>query len=146
MGALENKSLANRFVEEVLNKGNLSVIDQYATLNFIDHRVILGLPAGREGMRAFISGLRGAFPDLHYTIDDTIAEGDKVVQRSIARGTMKGDFMGMSASGKTAIWEEIHITRFAEGRAVEHWAVVDQLGMLTQLGFAAASDRLAAGR
>lgn len=145
MGALENKSLANRFVEEVLNKGNLSVIDQYATLNYIDHRVILGLPAGREGMRAFISGLRGAFPDLHYTIDDTIAEGDKVVQRSIARGTMKGDFMGMAASDKTAIWEEIHITRFAEGRAVEHWAVVDQLGMLTQLGFAPASDRLAAG-
>jgi steroid delta-isomerase-like uncharacterized protein len=146
MGAVENKAMANRFIEEVLNKGNLSVIDQFATPNLIDHQTPPGMPAGRDGIRAFISGFRSAFPDLHYTILDTIAEGDKVVQRSTARGTMKGDFMNMPASGKSAQWEEIHITRFADGKAVEHWAVVDQLGMLTQLGFVGQGQQVAAGR
>jgi predicted ester cyclase len=144
MGALENKALAYRFVDEVLNKGNLSVVDQYATFNFIDHEMHPGMPAGRDGIKAFVSGIRAALPDLHYTIDDTLSEGDKVVQRSFVRGTMTGAFLGASPSGKTAIWQEIHITRFAEGRAVEHWAVVDQLSMLTQLGIVS-GDRMAAG-
>ena len=54
---------------------------------------------------------------------------------------MRGDFMGMTASGKSATWSEIHITRYADGKAVEHWAVVDQLGMLAQLGFAQAPSQ-----
>lgn len=69
-----------------------------------------------------------------------------MVQRSTARGTMRGDFMGMPASGKTATWQEIHITRFADGKAVEHWAVVDQYSMLTQLGFVGQESRVGAGR
>jgi steroid delta-isomerase-like uncharacterized protein len=146
MGAVENKAMANRFIDEVLNKGNYSLIDQFATQNLIDHQLQPGMPSGRDGVRAFVSAFRTAFPDLHYTILDTVAEGDKVVQRSSARGPMKGDFMNMPASGKTAQWEEIHITRFADGKAVEHWAVVDQLSMLTQLGFIAQGQRVAAGR
>jgi predicted ester cyclase len=96
------------------------------------------VPAGNEGFKVFITMFRTAFPDLAYTIDDEIAEGDRVVERVTARGTMKGDFQGMPASGKTATWSEIHITRFENGKAVEHWGVVDQLGMLAQLGFAQA--------
>ena len=91
-----------------------------------------------EVIKAYITMFRAAFPDLHYTLEDSIAEGDRVVQRTMARGTMKGDFTGMPASGKTATWSEIHITRYDNGKAVEHWAVVDQLGMLAQLGFAQA--------
>jgi steroid delta-isomerase-like uncharacterized protein len=146
MGVRENRALATRFVEEVLNKGNLSIIDQFATPNLIDHQALPGMPTGRDGVRAFVSSYRAAFPDLHYTIDDEIADGDKVVQRSTASGTMKGDFMGMPASGKKATWQEIHITRFAEGLAVEHWAVVDQFSMLTQLGFIGQSREVSAGR
>ena len=122
------------------------MIDQFATQNLIDHQMMPGMPGGRDGIRAFVTGFRAAFPDLHYTIDDVIAEGDKVVQRSTARGTMRGDFMGMPASGKTATWQEIHITRFADGKAVEHWAVVDQYSMLTQLGFVGQESRVGAGR
>lgn len=94
------------------------------------------MPPGIEGIKTYISMFRAAFPDLHYTIEDSIAEGDRVVQRTTAHGTMQGDFMGMSASGKSATWSEIHVTRYADGKALEHWAVVDQMGMLAQLGFA----------
>jgi Predicted ester cyclase len=86
-------------------------------------------------VKTFFAMLRGAFPDLHATVDDVIAEGDKVVQRTTAHGTMKGEFAGMPPSGKSATWQQIHILRFADGKEVEHWAVTDQLSMLQQLGF-----------
>lgn len=146
MGAAENKALASRFTDEVFNKGNLSFIDQFSIPDLIDHSPVPGLPAGPAGLKQFVTGLRAAFPDLHYTLGDAIADGDKVVTRVTARGTMKGDFNGMPASGKTAQWDEIHITRFANGLAVEHWGVVDQLGMLTQLGFIQAPAGAATGR
>jgi predicted ester cyclase len=102
------------------------------------------MPPTAQGQKAFVTMFRAAFPDLHYTIDDTVAEGDRLVQRTTAHGTMKGDFMGMPASGKEATWSEIHIVRFdADGKAVEHWGVVDQLGMLAQLGFAQAPGQAA---
>jgi steroid delta-isomerase-like uncharacterized protein len=138
MGTQENKASARRFLEEVMNRGNVAVIDELSSPSFVDHTAPPGVPAGNDGFKAFVTMFRGAFPDLHYTIDDEIVEGDRVVQRATARGTMKGDFQGMPASGKTATWSEIHITRFENGKAVEHWGVVDQLAMLAQLGFAQA--------
>ncbi|TMG26084.1 MAG: ester cyclase [Chloroflexi bacterium] len=135
MGTQENKASARRFLEEVINRGNLAVLDEDSNPNFVDHTAPPGVPATNEGFKMFITSFRTAFPDLHYTIDDEIAEGDKVVQRTTARGTMKGDFQGMPASGKTATWSEIHIVRFENGKAIEHWGVVDQMGMLAQLGF-----------
>jgi steroid delta-isomerase-like uncharacterized protein len=138
MGTQENKASASRFLEEVINRGNLSVIDELSGANFNDHQAPPGVPPTIEGFKAFITMFRAAFPDLHYTLEDSIAEGDRVVQRTTAHGTMKGDFQGMPASGKSATWSEIHITRYDNGKAVEHWAVVDQLGMLAQLGYAQA--------
>ncbi len=134
----ENKASGRRFVDEVLNRGNLAVIDELTGPNFVDHSLPPGVPPGNEGFKAFVTMFRAAFPDLHYTIDDEIAEGDRVVQRSTGHGTMKGDFQGMPASGKEATWEAIHILRFADGKYVEHWAVTDTLSMLQQLGFAEA--------
>ena len=138
MGTQENKASARRFLDEVINRGNVSVIDELSGANFVDHQAPPGVPPTPEGVKAFITSFRAAFPDLRYTLEDSIAEGDRVVQRTTARGTMKGDFLGMPASGKSATWSEIHITRYENGKAVEHWAVVDQLGMLAQLGFAQA--------
>jgi predicted ester cyclase len=92
-------------------------------------------------MQAFITMLRAAFPDLHYTLGDVIAEGDRVVQHATARGTMKGDFLGIPATNKSAAWAEIHILRLKDGQIVEHWGSVDQLGMLQQLGLAPASQQ-----
>jgi steroid delta-isomerase-like uncharacterized protein len=144
MGTQENKALASRFLEEVINKGNFSVVDEITASNFVDHTAPPGAPPTPAGFKAFMTAFRAAFPDLHYTIEDSIAEGDRVVQRTTAKGTMKGEFMGMPASGKSATWSEIHITRYENGKATEHWGVVDQQGMLTQLGFAQAPGQPAA--
>ena len=81
--------------------------------------------------------MRGAFPDLHLTVEDVVAEGETVVLRATARGTMRGDYLGMKATGKTATWTEIHIGRLAAGKVTEHWATIDQLGTLQQLGLVA---------
>jgi predicted ester cyclase len=92
------------------------------------------MPPTLESTKQFLIMFRAAFPDLTYTIDFSVAEGDKVMQRVTAHGTMNGDFMGMKATGKSATWTESHIVRFANGRLVEHWASLDQVGMLQQLG------------
>jgi predicted ester cyclase len=81
-----------------------------------------------------VTALRTAFPDIRYTVEDTIECGDKSVGRLTASGTMSGDFAGMPATGKHATWTEIHIARVANGQVVEHWGLVQELGMLVQLG------------
>ncbi len=137
----ENKASARRFVDEVVNRGNFAVIDELAGPNFVDHSPPPGVPPTTEGTKAFFAMLRSAFPDLRATVDDQIAEGDKVVQRTTTHGTMKGEFAGMPPSGKEATWQAIHILRYADGKYVEHWTVQDQLGMLQQLGFAEAPSQ-----
>jgi steroid delta-isomerase-like uncharacterized protein len=138
MGTEENKANSRRFVDEVINRGNFAVVDELASPNFVDHSSPPGVPPTNEGTKAFFAMLRAAFPDLRATVEDQFAEGDRVVQRVTTRGTMRGAFQGMPASGKEATWSGIHITRYADGKVVEHWGVVDQLGMLAQLGFAQA--------
>jgi predicted ester cyclase len=135
----QNKATGRRFLDEVAGRGNLAVIDEIYGPNYIDHSLPPGVPATNEGAKGFWTMFRAAFPDLHYSIDDEVAEGDRLVQRITGHGTMRGDFQGMPASGKEATWSEIHVVRFnADGKAIEHWGVVDQLGMLVQLGFAQA--------
>jgi steroid delta-isomerase-like uncharacterized protein len=138
MGTQENKANSRRFVEEFINRGNLAVLDELTAPDFVDHSAPPGVPPSAEGIKTLFAMLRAAFPDLHATVEDQVAEGDRVVQRVTTHGTMKGDFQGMPASGKEATWSGIHITRYVDGKAVEHWSVVDQLGMLAQLGFAQA--------
>jgi len=133
----DNKATGRRFLDEVANRGNFSAIDEIYGPNYLDHSVPPGVPGTTEGAKGFWTMFRTAFPDLHYTIDDEVAEGDRLVQRITGHGTMRGDFQGMPASGKEATWSEIHVVRFnVDGKAIEHWGVVDQLGMLVQLGFA----------
>jgi len=132
----KNKALVSRIPLEAFNQGKLEVIDEVIADNSIDHGELPpGMPAGKEGVKAFVKVLRSAFPDLKITIDLQVAEGDLVVQRATTTGTMKGAFAGMPPSGKKATWESIHITRVKDGKIVEHWQVQDQLGMLQQLGF-----------
>lgn len=133
-----NRTASRRFLDEVINGGNIGLIDELLAPGFVDHQAAPGVPPDREGVKVFMTMFRAAFPDLRYTLEDSVAEGDRVVVRVTARGTMKGEFAGMPPSGKTATWEEVHITRYANGKAVEHWGILDQLGMLQQLGFAQA--------
>jgi steroid delta-isomerase-like uncharacterized protein len=137
MSTEENKAIAMRAVEAI-NAGDMSLFESLLAPDGVEHAAPPGMPPTRETALQFMTMLRAAFPDLRYTIEDVIAEGDRVVQRATARGTMKGEFLGMPATGKSATWGEMHIVRVKGGKIVEHWASVDQLGMLQQLGLAPA--------
>ena len=137
------KRTAERIPLEVLNTGNFGLLDELLAPDFIDHSPQPGVAPTREGLKESATALRSAFPDLRYTIEDAIAYGDQIVHRLTATGTMTGDLMGMPATGKRATWSEIHIGRGVNGRMTEHWAVVDQLGMLVQLGIVPAPGRVA---
>lgn len=139
----QNKAIFRAIPEKVINSGNLDAADHYFAQDFVDHTTPAGLPNGLAGFKAYITRLRSAFPDLHFTVEDVVAEGETVVLRAAARGTMTGDFLEMKATGKTATWTEIHIGRLADGKVVEHWATIDQLGMLQQLGLAATPEQQA---
>jgi predicted ester cyclase len=134
MSIEQNKTLASRIAAEI-SKGNLAIFDEAVDPKAVDHSLPPGMPPTVESTKQFFTMFRAAFPDLSYKIEATIAEGDYVVQRMTGTGTMKGTFQGMPPSGKTASWSEMHISRFANGKVVEHWANVDQMGMLAQLGF-----------
>lgn len=139
----QNKAIFRAIPEKVVNTGNLDAADHYFAQDFVDHTTPAGLPNGLAGFKAYITRLRSAFPDVHFTVEDVVAEGETVVVRATARGTMTGDFLEMKATGKTATWTEIHIGRLADGKVVEHWATIDQLGMLQQLGLAATPEQQA---
>lgn len=130
----ENKTIMRRALKEVVNKGNLDLIDELVSPDFVDHTPFPGLPPDREGVRQSIGMLREAFPNLEITIEDLIAEGDKVVSRQTLRGTHQGEFMGIPPTGKQATWTGILIFRIADGKIVDQWIEQDQLGLMQQLG------------
>ncbi len=132
--AIDMKTQLERIPLEVFNQGNFGLIDELIAPDFVEHYEQPGVPPTREGFKQFAMAYRSAFPDLRYTVEDAIDAGDKIVYRLTASGTMKGDFLGMPATGTRASWTEIHIGRVANGQLVEHWGLVDQLGMLVQLG------------
>ena len=134
MSPESNKLLAQRVWEEVWHQGQLSRIDDLFTTDFVRHD-----PGGRElhgteQNRQFIGSLRAAFPDVHYTVEDQIAEGDKVVVRYRFRGTHLGTFQGMLPTGKQVTYTGILIYRIVDGKIAEQWTEFDLLGFLQQLG------------
>jgi steroid delta-isomerase-like uncharacterized protein len=135
MSTEQNKALARQLVEEAFNRGNLSVVDELVSPDFVEREQLPpGTPAGREGVKQLTVVFRGAFPDFKVTIDDLIAEGDRVVIRESWTGTQRGEFMGVPATGRTVRFGVIDILRFAGGRIVEHWGQMDSMGLMMQLG------------
>ncbi len=134
MSTKENKELVRRFYDEVFNKKNLMAIDEFLDPHIIEHALPPGLPGGNAGSRQFIGMYLAAFPDLHLTAEDLIAEGDKVAARLTLRGTHKGELMGVPPTGKQVTLTGIQIVRTADGRIAENWINLDALGMLQQLG------------
>lgn len=138
MSSEDYKALGRRLVEAV-NTGNLAIIDEVFASGYVDKNPFPGTTPDREGVKQGLKQFRAAFPDFRYTIEDEITAGDKLVQRLTARGTQKGEFQGVPATGKQAVWSEIHIVRLVNGKVVEHWGIEDQLGMMQQLGLAPAT-------
>jgi predicted ester cyclase len=131
----------NRIPLEIFNQGKLQLIDELYAPDYRDRSVQPGMAPTREGFKQFVTSLRTAFPDLHYTIDDSIESGDKFVTRLTASGTMRGEFAGMPATNKHATWTEFHIVRVNNDLVVEHWGLIQELGMLVQLGVIPAPGR-----
>lgn len=130
-----NKSILRRYFDEGWNKGRLEVLDEIVAANYVNHDPFVpGLPPGPEGLKPIFAGLRAAFADLHYTIEDMISDGDKVVTRWTMRGTHTGDLMGIPPTGKQVIIGGMQIERIADGKIVEHWRKSDELGLMQQLG------------
>jgi len=134
MSVEENKIMHRRFTLESLNHGNLAVADELAAADLVDHNAPPGLAPGLAGFKQFVTRLRAGFPDVAFTIEDEIAEGDKVVVRTTMRGTHTGEFLGIPPTGRKVTMGTVDIVRIANGKIVEHWGQQDTLGMLQQLG------------
>src|SRR5712691_2964751 len=120
-------------VYDLVNAGNLNGLDAFISADLVDHNAATGQAPGLEGFRQSLSTLRTAFPDLNITVSDLVAEGDKVSDRLTIRGTQRGSFLGIPASGRQVTFESMHIYRFDEGKIVEVWHIEDRLGLLQQL-------------
>ena len=129
-----NKASMRRFYEEAFNKKNRAAIDEFIDPTQVDHAAPPGTPGGLEGAKHTVAMYLTAFPDLYFTVEDLIAEGDKVVARLTTRGTQQGVFMGIPPTGKHVTVTAIDINRLAGGKSVEHWLNMDTLGLLQQLG------------
>ena len=129
----ESKALALRAFEEIWNQGKLEVIDEIYAADFVHHSP--GSPdLDPEGLKQFVTMYRSAFPDIQFTIEDQIAEGDKVVTRWSTAATHKGELMGIQPTGLAAPGTGISIGRYADGKCVESWTNWDALGMWRKLG------------
>ena len=135
MSAEENKACFRRFIEEGPNKGNFGVFGELFDPNMADYLPGNAEPMrGVDGVKAVVTGFRAAFPDLHVTIEEIIAEGDTVAARVTARGTNTGELMGAAPSGRRAEWAVNHYCHFKDGKMIEDRVNFDQLGFLQQLG------------
>lgn len=135
MSAEAYKSLIRRWWDG-LSQGNAAeLIDEVYAADYVLHDPSLPEPVrGLEGVREFITSVTAAFPDGRATVEDLVAEGDRVVQRVTFRGTHQGEFLGVPATGKqVAVWLMV-ISRMADGKIAEEWQLVDGLGLLQQLG------------
>jgi steroid delta-isomerase-like uncharacterized protein len=134
MSAEYNKAIVRRMVEEAQSRHNLAAVDELFAPNFVDHSVPRGLPPGRDGVKMQFAMFFAAFPDLHVVIHDQVAEGDEVVTRKTFHGTHQGDLMGIPPSGRPIAFDVIDILRLKDGKITDHWNVVDQLGLMRQIG------------
>lgn len=136
MSTEQNKTLVRRFYEEVFNQGKYAVLDEICAPDYISHNPNNppGLPNNREGLRQIVTLYRNAVSDIHFTIDDIIAEGDTVICRWTSSGTHTGDLLGIPPTGKQATVTGTDIERVENGKLAEGWGVFDQLGLLQQLG------------
>jgi steroid delta-isomerase-like uncharacterized protein len=128
-----NKALIRRTYGEAFNRGDLTNVEAFVHPNCVDHEEH-GVDRGPESLRGLVGMLRTAFPDLHFTIEELIAEGEMVAGRFTMRGTHQGPLMGLAPTGCTVKQSHMHFFRFQDGKVIEHWGVRDDVGMMQQLG------------
>lgn len=130
---VEPKDVARRLLDEAFNRGNLDVIGELIHPDLV-YRTPEGDIRALDGARQLVIAMRADFPDFRVTVEDVLAEGDKVVVRFTDSGTYQGDEFGVTATGKQVSWTGIDIFRIADGKIIEGWGVGDMLGLMRQLG------------
>jgi steroid delta-isomerase-like uncharacterized protein len=136
-----------RYFEELFNQGRVELIDEILHPDYVNHSPgSPDLPRGRDGVRLVVAGLRRAFPDLRYTIEDLVVGEEAVAARTTLTGTHLGELFGLPATGRAVRVAQITIERFREGRIVAHHRLTDDLGMLRQLGVLPSGDARAQDR
>jgi steroid delta-isomerase-like uncharacterized protein len=128
----ENKRIARRVIEALWNQGKFELAQELIARDYVEH-MPRDKTHGPEGVKQFLSEQRSGFPDLHYTVEDQVAEGDKVVTRWVARGTHQGEFKVRPATGKRGSVTGITICRIAGGKLIEAWTNPDEFGLMRQL-------------
>ena len=132
------KNRIRQFVEEIWHKGNLGAIDEFIAPDYIRHTSQFREGGrdvhGPEDARKSIAALRASFPDIHFDLEDILAEGDKVVARWTCTGTHRGEFRGIAPTGKRVAFSGMNIYRLRDGKIVERWSVKDYATVFRQLG------------
>lgn len=134
MSAESNKSAVRRYYEEVFNERRVDLIDQLAVEDYVEHDPFPGQGNGRSDLQARVQAILAAFNPVRFSLEDLVAEGDRVVVRWSQTGTHSGGFMGIPPTGREFTIAGIDIHELRGGRMAEHWHVVDQLALLQQLG------------
>ncbi len=134
MSAQENRAIIRRAYEELWNERNVGVVDELVAEDFLNHAAPPDRQRGRQGLKDVVRMFESAFPDFRYEVEDMVCEGEKVAVRDVFRGTHRGNFAGIPATGNRVTMEAIHIYRLGEGRLAEHRVARDDLGMMRQLG------------
>ncbi len=125
-----NEAIVRRLYEQVERKGDLSFSEEIYDDHFINH----GASSGLQGLKERYKAIHAAFPDWQETIEQISAKGDKIIVRSVVRGTHQGQWMGIAPTGKRVSALRITILRTADGKIVERWGSQDELGLMQQLG------------
>lgn len=133
MSMEKNKAVIRRYYEEILNRGDIEVLSEIAVPDYVENDPLPGQGTAFAGLKDRVEMLRGAL-NPHYTIEDLVAEGDKVVVRWTQRGMHVRDFLGLPSTGKQFTISGIDIHCLRDGKMAEHWHVVDQFSLLQQLG------------
>jgi steroid delta-isomerase-like uncharacterized protein len=134
MSTEDNKAFIRQIVDELQNQHDLSAIDRYVSPAFVDHTAFPGTPNDRDGAKMFFKAFFEGVPDLRVEIHEQAAEGSKVFTYKTFHGTHTGTLMGIPPTGKTFSVDLIDILTVVDGQITEHWVVMDQLGLLQQLG------------
>jgi steroid delta-isomerase-like uncharacterized protein len=129
-----NKEIIRAFMEEVLNQGRFERMNDLVKEDFIELDPLPGQQAGREGLKAVLMQMKSAFPDIHWVIQETISEGDKVVTRFTWSGTHRNTFLGIPATGKPVEVKGVVIDRLEAGKMADSRILMDTLGLMQQLG------------
>ncbi len=130
----QNKTLTRRFYDEVFNKKNFTAIDELCAPGFVDHNAAPGQAPGVQGLKDWCRQFLQAFPDLHATVHEMIAEGDFVVARITCQGTHTGTFMGAAPTGRTVTFSGLDMVRIKGGRATDVWHEGNDAVVMMELG------------